>query len=421
GNVRQSSESLVISVEGFEVVSISHIRGESWAPAERDRKRLVTALKKFRARGSEKPTVVGWFRTHSRPGLYLDNRDFELVKSFFPDPSCVALLIRPDTANPMAGFFFWEAGEMQRSQPYHSFPFKDLLLASAATTAASPVAAKGVHPGVPARRARVSLAKPLANSGSWRRKAVLIAPVAAGLAFGVFWDPQPLVRARQVDLAKIISSVKDEPRTVFEPSPLVAPPDETGVYTPPQEEGAEVEVSEKKPKAPPVRKLVIPAPVRKPPEPVLDVQAPVITAASRYQGPPAVRHVPPRATATVEPVRASSLRRAVGSIPGLGFLKRRKHSSAGEYTSARPVREVRPISPALLAEEVPVKIRLLVGPRGDVEKVELLSRKVDTNVAQLALDAASKWHFEPARLDEKPVQSEMILQFRFGASSKSGS
>ncbi|MBC8164252.1 MAG: hypothetical protein H7Y20_00095, partial [Bryobacteraceae bacterium] len=211
GNVRQSSESLVISVEGLEVVSISHIRGESWAPAERDRKRLVTVLKKFRTRGSEKPAVVGWFRTHTRPGLYLDNRDFELVKSFFPDPSCVALLIRPDPSNPMAGFFFWEAGEMQRSQPYHSFPFNDLLLASAATTVASPVAAKAVHPGVPAKRARVSLAKPLANSGSWRKKAVLIAPVAAGLAFGVFWDPQPLVRARQVDLAKIISSVKDEP------------------------------------------------------------------------------------------------------------------------------------------------------------------------------------------------------------------
>ena len=42
-------------------------------------------------------------------------------------------------------------------------------------------------------------------------------------------------------------------------------------------------------------------------------------------------------------------------------------------------------------------------------------------IAGLALDAARKWRFEPAKLDEKPIASELVLNFQFGANEPDGS
>src|ERR1022692_1200590 len=74
--------------------------------------------------------VVGYFRSQTRPGLYLDQDDFAVFSQYFPEPWQVFLLVRPSTEGPaMGGFFFWEDGDINRRSPYRQFPFDRARLA----------------------------------------------------------------------------------------------------------------------------------------------------------------------------------------------------------------------------------------------------------------------------------------------------
>jgi hypothetical protein len=65
--------------------------------------------------------VVGWFRSHARPGLYLDDKDYGLMHLYFSQPHEVVLLVKRGEANAAAGFFFWEAGDVRRHSSYKEF------------------------------------------------------------------------------------------------------------------------------------------------------------------------------------------------------------------------------------------------------------------------------------------------------------
>lgn len=117
----------VVTVNDYERVTCEHRRGPSYVLSEPDRKRLARALR----RGGEQ-TVVGYFRSHTRPGLYLDENDMSVVGSFFSGASDVVLLVRPHaTAPATAGFFVWEQGDIRRHTTYQEFPFDTAALAEA--------------------------------------------------------------------------------------------------------------------------------------------------------------------------------------------------------------------------------------------------------------------------------------------------
>lgn len=110
--------SRVIVIDDFEVIPSQHLRGASYTLSPKDRQALGARLER-RKRGQ----VVGYFRSHTRPGLYLDQDDFSVISSYFPDPSNVFLVIRPSAEGPATGgFFFWEEGEMNRRSSYRQFP-----------------------------------------------------------------------------------------------------------------------------------------------------------------------------------------------------------------------------------------------------------------------------------------------------------
>ena len=60
-----------------------------------------------------------------------------------------------------------------------------------------------------------------------------------------------------------------------------------------------------------------------------------------------------------------------------------------------------------------VDVKVWIDKSGQVTKAELLSDSSDSAVADLAANAALKWTFEPARLSDRPVSSEMVMHFRF--------
>jgi len=450
----QTGDVTLVSIEDCVPVDCEHARSESWSLSARDRYILESTLRQLGKRRKGNPAIVGWFRTHTRRGLYLDQYDFNLFREYFANPSAVALLIRPEDPLPTAAFFFWEGGELQRSQPHDAFPFSVESLRPRSVAPApvpEPVKAapepKRQNPPVIERprpasshvRPRLPLSDRVSpvsggrsilrvpslprlaslRSVNWR-KAAFVAPVLAGIAFGVFWNPTPLQRTRREELSRN-RGVEPQERAVFTPSAV--PPAETAgpVFTPPPEQGAEVP----KPLPPPppkvLKTLQVPRRQARLKEPVLDVQAPAISAVARFDvlPSPKVQHLP-RAIVTVEPYKAGVLRRTVGSIPGLGFLKRKKQSSGEEFVPARVLTEFRPVSPASLTQEVEVNVKLTVSPNGDVERAELVTKRVDVAIAQAAVDAARRWRFHPATLDEKPVASEMLLQFRFGTPDSDG-
>lgn len=113
-----------VVIEDYECVPCEHRRGPSYVLSEPDRKRLARALRR-----SGGLSVVGYFRSHTRPGLYLDENDMAVVSSLFSAPSDIVLLIRPHATEPgVAGFFVWEQDDMRRHSPYLTFPFDTAAL-----------------------------------------------------------------------------------------------------------------------------------------------------------------------------------------------------------------------------------------------------------------------------------------------------
>ncbi|MCL4402158.1 MAG: energy transducer TonB [Acidobacteria bacterium] len=121
----ESSDPRVTVVEDFEPLVSEHSRGPSYVLSGKDRAALE---KRLRHAAQSRLTVVGYFRLHTRPGLYLDQDDFSIINDYFNHPNHVFLLIRPASGEAQAGFFFWEDGDLRRQAPYLSFPFESRQL-----------------------------------------------------------------------------------------------------------------------------------------------------------------------------------------------------------------------------------------------------------------------------------------------------
>ena len=345
GRVRHVNDSYIVSVEAMEQVECGHVRGASWTLSGSEKHALERRIR--RQTGSR--TVVGWFRTHTRPGLYLDQHDFNLFNDYFAHPASVALLIRPQDRE--AAFYFWEDGDIRRASPYQTFPFIPQALG---TRRESEFASTDVElVAVPASSLRTP---PVVN---WRRRALYAAPIAACVLAGFFWQP---------DIERRRAAEAFEPGRYRQPERAVFPPPET-VETPASEpvmEEPPVLAANVVPETPPVRNVVRAKTVRKfselkprtrravAPEPVLDIPAPRIAVTARLDPAPFVYDKPELPTLQ-EPVREqkpSKVRRVFGSIPLLGFLKKKKQPRV-EETGMAP-HEIKGVSAALTSPEDPL-------------------------------------------------------------------
>ena len=107
-------------IEDFEPIESEHRRGPSYTLSEKDRRLLE---KKLSAHANRRGLgVVGYWRSHTRPGLYLDQEDYSAILTYFTDPAQVFLLLKPSAAGQsVGGFFFWEDGDIRRESPYEKF------------------------------------------------------------------------------------------------------------------------------------------------------------------------------------------------------------------------------------------------------------------------------------------------------------
>jgi Gram-negative bacterial TonB protein C-terminal len=445
----------IIHIEKFDPIESEHRRGPSYDLSERDKRVLARKLAWWNSHGrKEYLRPVGFYRTHTRRGLYLDKDDSVLLVNYFPEPYAVVLLVRPEPGgNSVGGFFFWEDGDMHREATYQEFPFNPAKLPLVSAPPAPATELPGLRvdgePALPPSTGQIarpeSTVQPHSPASSWGRMAL---PVAVGLIAGaivyglVVHKPQTrpaserrtALSARATKPAPEIAAVTPvQPPAasaapaasappiapIEKPSPFLqraktaaksvpAAPVRTANPQPPQPPPSPTGSASRTSPAP-TATVVVPSRAEPAPPPATVPEPPVlapISAPVRIEQP---RHPVRHATVTVEPVSGSKIGRVVGHIPGLGRLRKRDKG----FVPARPIRQVTPTVPAdeHLANDVPVDVKVTVDPAGNVASVD--SRGGDKQLSRLAADAARNWQFVPARHNDETVTSEMILHFTF--------
>jgi len=91
-------------VEQFQRIPCEYVYGPHFILTDRDTAALEDAATKiFEARDV---AVVGLYRSHTRPGLQLEESDFDLMRRYFSDPSDLVLLVKPGKGNNLFGQFY---------------------------------------------------------------------------------------------------------------------------------------------------------------------------------------------------------------------------------------------------------------------------------------------------------------------------
>jgi hypothetical protein len=400
GSAQVEPRSIVI--EDFELWPSQHLRGPSYTLVHEETRKLAAHIARRRSL-----RVVGFFRSHTRPGLYLDQQDCSVVSQCFPDPSDVVLLVRPSREGPpVAGFFFWEESDMERRWSYRQFPFDhqrlcagDFPLTYRAEAAASP---RPVSVRPPLQIPRVSwLAVPVLAAGflvaglitSYKgahKQAPAPAPATALVAETspqAVPPPEPVAQAEPV------------PVPAATPDPIVPPAGQAPVKAPVQMLVAKVAppAVPANPAPPPVAELL--------PPPQITDEKPKLVATlpePRVTPPPSA----PITDVSYEAPHSGLFRRAFHRITSIA------ESDSDAFVPAAPIHKVSPHAPPGALNGDAVDVKVFIDESGRVYRAQALAKH--NPLAPLSLDAAREWTFAPARKHGQPVSSELVLHFRFG-------
>jgi outer membrane biosynthesis protein TonB len=458
-------------VTDFELVESEHRRGTAYSLSRRDDQVLTAKLTAFRKRKNQ---VVGFFRSHLRPGMFLDAADDSTLRDHFSNPQQVALLVKPsDDGTATGGFFFWEEGEMNRRETFLAFPMNSEELGTGPAFDAAQTldelprkltVAPVVDVGAPASN--------LKPSGNWVQTSWLkIGIVAAAAALGGYYlgtsgsrehfgsrpgdftindvaeAPAPVAAAARVAPgAPAVSTAQLEKAVVPDPAPAKQEPAKPVLAKPvlakpvlnAQPERITIATARSKPiskplpqhavfedmvrNSPPAAGATPPeaeAPAPAPPpatEPTLDRNAGAFPHNPNPLPPPSEVAQAGNATVDLEAVEDGGIKHALHRLPLFGAL-------GGTYRGGQdfhPPQVLRRTAPKVppdvareLTSEVVVALKLKVDSTGRVSSVELVSHGSDRALVRLAGDAAYEWQFQPALMKDRPVSSEVIAHFRF--------
>ena len=108
-------------------------------------------------------------------------------------------------------------------------------------------------------------------------------------------------------------------------------------------------------------------------------------------------------------------------VPVLNLFERHNYKSGEQFLSgpAGPRGQTQASRRIAQTQHPNVDVKVWIDDTGQVTKAELLSDDVEPDVADIASNAAYKWTFEPARLSDRPVSSEMVMHFHFAPKQNS--
>ena len=125
-------EDRTLKVLAMREIACEHARGPTFHLSDNDRAALTAQLERdkddMRLEGM---LVVGWFLSHTRSDVTLQQSDLDTYSGFFPEPWQVTLVVHPGRAGLMrAGFFVREPdGSVRGERSYQEFNFPDRLAA----------------------------------------------------------------------------------------------------------------------------------------------------------------------------------------------------------------------------------------------------------------------------------------------------
>ncbi len=116
-----------IQILEYAPIECEHAFGPAFTLSETDQARLGDALGQSFPAGLR---PVGWYHSHTRSEISLNEADLELYNRYFPERWQVALVLRPSTLQPtQGGFFFREPdGSIQAQSSYQEFTVEALPL-----------------------------------------------------------------------------------------------------------------------------------------------------------------------------------------------------------------------------------------------------------------------------------------------------
>jgi hypothetical protein len=108
-----------IFITGFEPVPCDYVYGPSFILSDGGQTDFRTAMARHPA--SE---ILGYYRSHTRPGFGLESSDRELVARVFPGLSGLILLVKPLSPMNLTGsYFFFQRGNLEMRRVGPEFPF----------------------------------------------------------------------------------------------------------------------------------------------------------------------------------------------------------------------------------------------------------------------------------------------------------
>ncbi|HEX8984593.1 MAG TPA: hypothetical protein VF767_04150, partial [Bryobacteraceae bacterium] len=134
GLSERGEDGVRVKVERAVEVPSEHLFGPRYSLSEAD-KELLEEVVEESTRSRDGLTAVGFYRTHARKGLGLDQDDLALFEERFPGPDCVALVVKRRWLRPSrAGFFFREEDRIHSQASY-----RELRLHAGAARRGAPV------------------------------------------------------------------------------------------------------------------------------------------------------------------------------------------------------------------------------------------------------------------------------------------
>jgi hypothetical protein len=162
-------EGRTVRILAMREIACEHARGPGFQFSETDRDALAAQLAREKQEARLTPySPVGWFVSHTRSDITLNQSDLEIYNEFFPAPWQVTFVVRPGRVLAMrAGFFVREPdGSIKAGRSYQEFDFPDHPLG------APPMLARErapVRERAPAARERAALQQQQIEIPSWER------------------------------------------------------------------------------------------------------------------------------------------------------------------------------------------------------------------------------------------------------------
>ena len=125
GKIDRREKDPVITIRDFEVVPCEYASGPSYVLSPGDLQRFKEVVAKWKPSLDRDLYAVGYFRSHTRDGFALDDRDAGVVREFFRDPLDVVLLVKPfATRAATGGFFLKDKGALVTASTPMEFKFE---------------------------------------------------------------------------------------------------------------------------------------------------------------------------------------------------------------------------------------------------------------------------------------------------------